>query len=206
AAARDRHSVLPVSDRRWRDRAALVARESANPRRRVARDRRGIEPGTARRGAGAFRAGAVVQCTRPPAGGCLLRAREPRHECARPASACRGLCAMILATLWQLLDRGQKARLLALQLLSVLMAVTTVIGIAAILPFLTVLADPDAVDRSALLRFLFRRLGFEAGGGGGTHFALALGAVFIALVVVANLINLGGALLLSRFALKVGDS
>src|SRR5581483_10050467 len=87
-----------------------------------------------------------------------------------------------------------------------LMAVTTVIGIAAILPFLTVLADPDAVDRSALLRFLFRRLGFEAGGGGGTHFALALGAVFIALVVVANLINLGGALLLSRFALKVGDS
>ncbi len=112
---------------------------------------------------------------------------------------------MILRTLWQLLDRGQKARLLALQLLSMGMAVTTVIGIASILPFLTVLADPGAVDRSAILRFLFRRLGFEAAGGG-KHFALVLGIVFVALVTMANGINLAGSLLLSRFALKVGDS
>ena len=113
---------------------------------------------------------------------------------------------MILRTLWQLLDRGQKARLLALQLLSVLMAVATVVGIAAILPFLTVLADPGAVNRSGVLRLLFRLLGFEAAGGRGTHFALVLGAVFVALVTIANAINLAGALLLSRFALKVGDS
>lgn len=110
---------------------------------------------------------------------------------------------MILRTLWQLLDRGQKIRLLALQMLAVLMAIATVAGIAAILPFLTVLADPGAVDRSAILRFLLRRLGL--GTGGGAHFALALGAVFVALVTVANAINLGGSLLLSRFALKVGD-
>ena len=113
---------------------------------------------------------------------------------------------MILRTLWQLLDRRQKARLLALQLLAALMAVTTVAGIAAILPFLTVLADPAAVDRSALLRFVLHRLGFEPAHGGGTHFALVLGAVFIALVTIANAINLGGSLLLSRFALQVGDS
>lgn len=112
---------------------------------------------------------------------------------------------MILRTLWQLLDRRQKARLLALQLLAVLMAVTTVAGIAAILPFLTVLADPAAVDGSALLRFAFHRLGFEPAHGG-THFALVLGAFFIALVTIANTINLGGSLLLSRFALQVGDS
>lgn len=110
---------------------------------------------------------------------------------------------MTLRTLWQLLDRGQKIRLLALQMLAVLMAIATVAGIAAILPFLTVLADPGAVDRSATLRFLFRTLGL--GAGGGKHFALVLGAVFISLVMVANAINLGGSLLLSRFALRVGD-
>jgi ABC-type multidrug transport system fused ATPase/permease subunit len=113
---------------------------------------------------------------------------------------------MILRTLWTLLDRGQRSRLLALQLLSVLMAVATVVGIAAILPFLTVLVDPAAVNRSALLRILFHRLGFEAARGGGTHFVLVLGAAFIALVTTANAINFGGSLLLSRFALKVGDS
>lgn len=113
---------------------------------------------------------------------------------------------MILRTLWPLLDRGQKVRLLALQLLSVLMAATTVAGIAAILPFLTVLTDAGAVDRSALLRILFHRLGFAAARGGGTHFVLVLGAAFIALVTIANAVNLGGSLLLSRFALKVGDA
>jgi ATP-binding cassette, subfamily B, bacterial PglK len=112
--------------------------------------------------------------------------------------------AVILRTLWQLLDRGQKVTLLALQMLSVLMAMATVVGIVAILPFLTVLADPGAVDRSGTLRFLFRRLGLDAAGG--THSVLALGAVFIALVAIANAVNLGGSLLLSRFALKVGDA
>lgn len=112
---------------------------------------------------------------------------------------------MILRTLWQLLDRGQKAKLLALQLLSMLMAVATVVGITAILPFLTVLADPGAVSRSTVLRLLSTRLGFGAAGGG-PHFALALGAVFVALVTIANAINLGGSLVLSRFAFTVGDS
>lgn len=112
---------------------------------------------------------------------------------------------MMLPTLWRLLDRRQKVTLLALQLLSVLMAVTTVVGIAAILPFLTVLADPGAVERSAALRFLSHRLRLAAGGGG-AHFALALGGVFIILVMIANAVNLGGSLLLARFALKVGDA
>lgn len=112
---------------------------------------------------------------------------------------------MILRTLWQLLDRGQKAKLLALQLLSILMAAATVVGITAILPFLTVLADPGAVSHSTLLRLLSSRLGFGAAGGG-PHFALALGGVFVALVTIANAINLGGSLVLSRFALRVGDS
>ncbi|HEX3843993.1 MAG TPA: ABC transporter ATP-binding protein [Steroidobacteraceae bacterium] len=112
---------------------------------------------------------------------------------------------MMLRTLWQLLERRQKVTLLALQLMSVLMAVLTVVGIAAILPFLTVLADPGAVDRSAAMRFLFRRLHLAAIGGG-AHSALALGGVFISLVTIANAVNLGGSLLLNRFALKVGDA
>lgn len=111
---------------------------------------------------------------------------------------------MMLRILWQLLDRRQKITLLGLQLLSVLMAVTTVVGIAAILPFLTVLADPGAVDRSAALRVLLHRLHLAAGGG--AHFALVLGGIFIALVTIANTVNLGGSLLLGRFALEVGDA
>ncbi|MDE2051727.1 MAG: ABC transporter ATP-binding protein [Gammaproteobacteria bacterium] len=110
---------------------------------------------------------------------------------------------MIVRTVWRLLDRRQKRQLLALQLLSLLMAVTTVTGIAAILPFFAVLADPAAVHRNRMLRLLFRSFGLD---GGGAHFLAALGAIFIALVILANAINLGGSLLLNRFALKVGES
>ncbi|HJS92504.1 MAG TPA: ABC transporter ATP-binding protein, partial [Steroidobacteraceae bacterium] len=112
---------------------------------------------------------------------------------------------MILATVWRLLERRQQVQLLALQLLSVLMALTTVTGIAAILPFFTALAAPASMPRNRLLALLHRYIGFPAASGG-LHLTLALGMVFIALVALASLVNLAGGLLMSRFAFAVGNS
>ena len=112
---------------------------------------------------------------------------------------------MMLPTVWRLLERRQKAQLLALQLLAVLMALGTVTGIAAILPFFTALADPAAAARSRLVSFLHQYLGLPAGGGG-AHLAVALGVAFIALVALANLVNLAGTLLMNRFAFETGNS
>lgn len=42
----------------------------------------------------------------------------------------------VLLAVWRLLDRRQRRHLAAMQLLSVLMALSTVGGIAAVLPFL----------------------------------------------------------------------
>ena len=112
---------------------------------------------------------------------------------------------MMLMTVWRLLERRQKAQLLALQLLSVLMALGTVSGIAAVLPFFTVLADPAAMGRSRLLSLLHRHLGLAAAGGG-ARLAVALGVAFIALVALANLVNLAGTLLMNRFAFATGNA
>ncbi len=110
----------------------------------------------------------------------------------------------MLITLWRLLERRQKARLLALQLLSVLMALGTVTGIAAILPFFTALAAPASLGHSRRLSFLYRYLGLPAGGG--ARLAVMLGVAFIALVALANLVNLAGALLMNRFAFETGNA
>jgi ABC-type multidrug transport system fused ATPase/permease subunit len=110
---------------------------------------------------------------------------------------------MIVPTVWGLLDRGQRVRLLGLQLLAVLMAGATVAGITAVLPFFTVLADPAAMRRSLVLRVLRDRFGLDPAG---PHLALALGLAFIGLVVLANAVNVAGTLLMSRFAYAVGNS
>ena len=113
---------------------------------------------------------------------------------------------MMLLTVWRLLERRRKAQLLGLQVLSVLMAVGTVTGIAAVLPFFTVLADPASMGSSRLLTFLHRHFGLPGLGGGGLRLAVALGVAFIALVALANLVNLAGALLMNRFAFETGNA
>jgi ATP-binding cassette, subfamily B, bacterial PglK len=108
----------------------------------------------------------------------------------------------ILLSLWRLLDAGQRRRLVSLQLLSVLMAFSTVGGIAAVLPFFAVLAEPGAMDRSAALRFLYTRLHFAHE----RDFVVALGIGFAAIVVLANVVNLLGSLAMNRFAYQVGNA
>lgn len=106
-----------------------------------------------------------------------------------------------LLQLWRLLDRGQRHRLIALQLLSIVMAFTTLVGIAAIVPFFTVLAAPDTVHRSAVLRTLVLLLPSDSG----PSFVLALGVAFAAAVLLSNVIGLCGVLAITRFALRTGD-
>ena len=108
----------------------------------------------------------------------------------------------VLARIWRLLERGQRRQLVALQLLSVLMASSAVGGIAGVVPFFAVLADPASIEHSALLRVLYRHLGFTSEGA----FVVALGCAFVTLMLVANAINLFGMLAIERFALQVGDS
>jgi HlyD family secretion protein len=110
---------------------------------------------------------------------------------------------MIVRTVWQLLDRRQRAQLIGLQFLAVLMAIATVTGIAAILPFFTVLANPTSAKSNVALRLLHEHV---SSGPASPHLALMLGAAFVSLVLLANAVNLAGALLMNRFALAVGNS
>jgi ATP-binding cassette, subfamily B, bacterial PglK len=103
--------------------------------------------------------------------------------------------------LWRLLDRQQRRRLMLLQLLSLVMAASTLVGIAAILPFFTVLADPESISGSAALSAVYEHLGF----GTQRSFMVMLGFGFVVILLLANLVNLFGSLAMSRFAFQVGD-
>src|SRR4030088_2198301 len=96
----------------------------------------------------------------------------------------------ILLALWRLLRRRHRRQLIGLQLLSVTMALSTVGGIAAVIPFFTVLTDPEVIERNAVLRVVYYRLHFDSE----VSFVIALGIAFSAVVLLANTVNYFGSL------------
>lgn len=107
-----------------------------------------------------------------------------------------------LFAIWRLLDQRQRHQLVAMQLLSLLMALSTVGGMAAVLPFFTVLADSHAILAHPILRSIYEHFGFASE----SRFVIALGIAFAAGVVLSNVVNLIGSLTIDRFAFGVGDT
>ncbi|MBS0365018.1 MAG: ABC transporter ATP-binding protein [Proteobacteria bacterium] len=108
---------------------------------------------------------------------------------------------MSLATqIWKIFTPAQRRSLLVMQLMSLLVGVCTATGIASIAPFFAVLGDPTLIQRNPWLHGLYAAGGFSDR----RSFILALGAGFVAIVLLANLLSVLGALAASRLAQRIG--
>jgi ATP-binding cassette, subfamily B, bacterial PglK len=109
---------------------------------------------------------------------------------------------MTLATdIWRILTPRQRRGVAAMQAVSLLMALSTASGIASIAPFFAVLGQPTLIAHNAWLHRVYVAGGFS----GRQSFTLALGAGFVGVVLLANLISVLGALAMSRLALRIGN-
>ncbi len=106
----------------------------------------------------------------------------------------------LFADFWGILTPKQRRGILTMQIVSIAMAFSTVSGIAAIAPFFAVLGQPQLIDHNALLHWAYAHGGFSSKRG----FVVALGIAFIAVMLIANLINVLGSLAMSRLALRIG--
>ena len=106
----------------------------------------------------------------------------------------------LIAELWSVLTPRQRRRVIAAQVISVAMAFSTVTGIAAIAPFFAVLGEPRLIDQNRQLHWLYAQGGFSSEHG----FVVALGLGFVAVVLIANLVNAIGSLAMNRLALRIG--
>ena len=106
-----------------------------------------------------------------------------------------------VSDIWSVLNRRQRRRVIAAQFISFAMAVSTITGIAAIIPFFAVLGDPGEIDRHPLLQWLYAHGDFP-----GKHaFVATLGIGFIAAVLISNFINAVGSMSMIRIAFEIGD-
>jgi HlyD family secretion protein len=106
----------------------------------------------------------------------------------------------LLTEIWGILTPKQRRGILTMQFVSIAMAFSTVSGIAAIAPFFAVLGQPQLLDHNVLLHWAYVHGGFSDKRG----FVVALGIAFIAVMLIANLINVLGSLSMSRLALRIG--
>jgi ABC-type multidrug transport system fused ATPase/permease subunit len=105
----------------------------------------------------------------------------------------------LLSEIWSVLTPQQRRWVLWTQCLSLLMALSTVTGIASIAPFFAVLGDPQLIDSSAPLKWLFVHFGFSSKRG----FEVALGLGFLAVVLLANMINVFGTFVMIRLSYRI---
>src|SRR5260370_3266657 len=112
--------------------------------------------------------------------------------------ACTRTVTNLVDDIWSVVTPRQRRWVLAAQLLSLLMAFSTVAGIASIAPFFSVLGNPHLIDQSALLHSLYQ-LGFSSR----RSFTIALGLAFMGLVLLANLINVIGSFVMIRLAVWI---
>jgi ATP-binding cassette, subfamily B, bacterial PglK len=106
----------------------------------------------------------------------------------------------MLATLWRLLDGAQRRRLSLLLGMSLWNALITLVGVAAIIPFLHVLDDPSAIARNSALSWAYQFFRFDSP----RIFSLALGAGIVLLVALSNASVLLGSLAIHRFSQEAG--
>jgi len=105
----------------------------------------------------------------------------------------------LLLDFWSVLTPQQRRWVLSIQILSIVMAFSTVIGIASIVPFFAVLGDPHLIEHTRPLRWLFLNLGFS----NTRTFEVALGLTFVATVCAANMVNVIGSFLMIRLSYRI---
>jgi ABC-type multidrug transport system fused ATPase/permease subunit len=106
----------------------------------------------------------------------------------------------LLHDIWSVLTPRQRRWVAWTQLLSIVMGLSTVVGIASIAPFFSVLGDPQLIDRIGPLHWLYVHLGFS----GKRAFEAALGVAFMSAVLIANLINVAGSYAIAKLAWWIG--
>jgi ATP-binding cassette, subfamily B, bacterial PglK len=105
----------------------------------------------------------------------------------------------LLTAIWGVLTPRQRRWAAWAQVLSFVMAFSTVAGIASISPFFSVLGDPELINRTKIFHWLYTSLGFSS-----RHsFEIGLGLAFMSIVLIANMINAVGSFVMIRLSWQI---
>lgn len=98
--------------------------------------------------------------------------------------------------IWILLNQKEKKQLVFLMVLMVVMAISEVIGIGSIMPFLSVLGDHEAIESNKVLHYLYIAGSFE----NKKTFLIFLGFFAMLLLLISAVVKIVGTYALYKFS------
>ncbi len=101
---------------------------------------------------------------------------------------------------FRLLTKKQKRELLILQFFMLASSVAELVGTVSIVPFIALAAEPNLAHSNPYLEMAYKQLGQPSD----TQFLIAVGLIFLGLMVLANLTLLISQFLMNRYSFRVG--
>src|SRR5690554_6579970 len=83
---------------------------------------------------------------------------------------------------WNTLTRRERAKVIVLAIAVVVMALLEVVNVSAIMPFLTVVGNPETIHERSMLAWLYDQLGVESE----NRFLVLFGVAVFCLMVLSN--------------------
>lgn len=111
-----------------------------------------------------------------------ILSRNKSSALATPAEA--GTVILGIRKLFALMDRAEKRRFYLLLPVVTVMALFQVVGIASVMPFLALVADPDIIQTDSRLLWVYDTLGFQSNQG----FLMFVGIGALVLLVTSNVL------------------
>lgn len=105
----------------------------------------------------------------------------------------------VVKQLWQILTPNERIGVVPLLFMTLVMALLDVVGVASIMPFVSVMANPELVKSNPILSFAYEA-SFKIGVSSVDQFLLLLGTIVFFLLVVSLLFKAATTYLLVRFS------
>ena len=106
----------------------------------------------------------------------------------------------LVKDLFSLLDSSQRKRLIVLQFLVVLMAVLEIIGVATIIPFMSLVGDINQLQQDTLYAKAYQFSGLNSE----NYFIFLLGLCVLSMLFLSTMISMYTTWRLAMFANKIG--
>ena len=108
----------------------------------------------------------------------------------------------IIRSIYAVLNKEQKKRMLLLQLFFAFSAVVQVVGVASIAPFIGIISNPESIQTNAVLSSLYRFGNFQSN----EAFIVAFAILSIAMILVSNAVSALTLWLQLKFSIYLGSS
>lgn len=108
----------------------------------------------------------------------------------------------IIRSIYSVLNPEQKTRMLLMQLFFIFSAVVQVVGIASIAPFIGIISNPESIQSSKILSFLYTTGNFQSN----QSFIVAFAFLSIGMIFISNIVSALTLWLQIKFSIYIGST